>query len=69
MTTADTLTAAPDAELLACEACPHVGTPDDFRAYTFGEYGVDDRICDECLAVQADAAAADESNRRAYYYR
>jgi hypothetical protein len=66
MTPADTLVAAPDAEQLTCEACERVADADQFVAYEDGR--VDDCVCDECLAVQRDAADADESNRLAYYY-
>lgn len=64
MTTTDTL---PDTDLYTCEACSVTADADDFRAYDAQE--IDDPICDECLAVHRDAAAADESNRLAYYYR
>ena len=67
MTTTDTLTTAPDAEQLTCEACERTADADQFQAY---EAGVcDDPICDECLAVQQDAADWDRYNAAAYYYR
>jgi hypothetical protein len=52
---------------LVCEACGKTADADDeFRAYVFGE--IDDPICDECLAVQADTAQWDRHNAAAYYH-
>jgi hypothetical protein len=68
MATTDTLTTATsDAEQRTCEACERVADADQFRAFEADE--IDDCVCDECLAVQRDAADADECNRLAYYYR
>jgi hypothetical protein len=61
MTPADTV------ELLVCEACGKRADDRAFRAWAHGE--VDDQICDECLAVQADTAQWDRHNAAAYYHR
>jgi hypothetical protein len=55
------------AEQLVCEACDRTADTDAFQAYEFGE--VDDCVCDECLAVQADTAQWDRYNAAAYYHR
>jgi uncharacterized protein CbrC (UPF0167 family) len=61
------MTPVTTAEQLTCEACDRTADADDeFRAYVFGE--VDDQICDECLAVQADTAQWDAFDRAAYYH-
>jgi hypothetical protein len=67
MTPADTLTTTPDTGLLTCEACERTADPDAFRAFEADE--IDDCVCDECLAVQRDAAQWDAYNAAAYYYR
>jgi len=54
-------------DLYTCEACDRRADLDEFQAYEARE--IDDPICDECLAVQADTARWDAYNAAAYYYR